>query len=349
MKFPQKPLSPSLGIRSGFQAWIKQPPRCAFAAKSPTEAEKWRKNARKTFWACLGNAPAPTPLKVKVLEKARLDGYSRTTLTLDTAQGITAMAWYCVPDSRKGQPKGPAMIATPGHGVGALDLLAMTADGSPRPEGEGYQKDYALQAVRLGYPTLVVEPLGFGLRRDAAMMAEKSQESGCHAASTIATMLGTTLMRIRINDIQRGLDWLIQQPEVDAKRVGMMGISGGGQLTLWTAALEPRIAAVICSGYFNRFRTSVMSIHHCICNFAPGVAKAFEMGELGAMVAPRPMLIQSGTKDCIFPIAASRSETRRLRGIYKVWDADDRVEHDVFVGEHQWSPRRVETFLARWL
>src|SRR5262249_41166132 len=153
-----------------------------------------------------------------VLEVKRLDGYTRTMLTLDTAPDVKALCWLCVPDGVTRRSRVPAMIATPGHGIGAKDLVALDARGRARKEGDGYQKDYALQTVRLGSPPLAGEPLAFGERRDADHMTGKRggkpiSETGCHIAYALATMLGTTLVRLRMNDLQRALDYLQTVPE----------------------------------------------------------------------------------------------------------------------------------------
>lgn len=344
-------MMPELGIRSSLLNWLDdRPPRLAFDAVDRRSALAWQKQARSAFQHCLGDAPKRVPLNPRILEEKQLDGYRRTMLTLDTAPHIKALCWLCIPDRlHNAHGKSPAMIATPGHGIGAKDLLAMNERGKKRREGAGYQKDYALQAVRLGYPTLVIEPLAFGERRDADHVKKKAPESPCHAAATIATMLGTTLARLRINDIQRGLDFLETVPEIDPARIGLMGISGGGQMTLWTCAVEPRIQLAIVSGYFNEFRASVMGMHHCICNFIPSLAREFDMTDLAAMVAPRPILIQSGTKDRIFPIPATKRAISKLRDIYKTFDVPERIDADVFNADHQWSPRKVGAFLHRFL
>lgn len=347
MRYGKTPVDPGLALRPNLLKWLDTP-RLQFKATNQRAAAAWQRRARKAFADCLGNPPRRVPLRANILEEKKLDGYTRTTFTLDTAPSLRAICWYCVPHDLRETP-GPAMIATPGHGMGAKDLLAMTETGTPRPEGLNYQKDYALQVVRLGYPCLVVEPLGFGERRDTALMQDKTAESGCVAGTNLANMLGTTLAAIRINDLRRGLDWLTKRKEVDAGRIGLMGISGGGQMTLWTSALEPRIKVAIVSGYVNTFADSIMAMHHCPCNVVPGLAATLDMSDIAALVAPRPLLIESGTKDAIFPIKATRRAVRAIRNNYDAWDARKRVEHDVFEGEHQWSGRRVEKFLARYL
>lgn len=350
MKFGNHPVDPGLGIRPNLMRWLEKP-AMSFNAANLRAARAWQVQARKVFLRCLGDAPTLTPLRPKVLERRQMEGYSRTLLTIDTAPHLKALGWLCIPDglSASRGRRSAAMIATPGHGLGAKDLLAMDAQGNPRKEGDGYQKDYALQAVRLGYPTLVVEPLAFGERRDADHMTESSSEKPCQAGAVIAMMLGTSLARIRLNDLQRGLDYLETLPMIDARRVGLMGISGGGQMTLWASAVETRLKLAVVSGYLNTFRHSVLAMHHCICNFVPGLAKAFEMTDLAAMVAPRPLLIQAGTRDDIFPVHASRAAIGRVRRIYRIFEAQERVESDVFQGCHQWSPRKLPKFLAKWL
>ena len=349
MRYGKKPIDSGLGIRPNLLKWRRKPPEMAFNAETVMQARAWQRRARQQFEACLADAPPSVALRPNVLERKQMDGYERTTLLLNTARGIRALCWLCVPDGISSRKPSPAMIATPGHGMGAKDLLGMDERGRPRKEGEGYQKDYALQVVRLGFPCLVIEPVGFGERRDPEMMANTTIESGCHAAFSIALMIGTTLARLRVNDISRGLDYLETVPCVDAKRVGLMGISGGGQMTLWTAAAETRLKLAVVSGYMNRFADSVLGMNHCICNFIPGVAKHFDMPDLAGLIAPRPILIEGGTTDPIFPVRATRSAVRRVREIYRVFGAEERVESEIFEGEHQWSGRKLARFLGKWL
>ncbi|RDJ93443.1 acetylxylan esterase, partial [Lacticaseibacillus rhamnosus] len=67
----------------------------------------------------------------------------------------------------------------------------------------------------------------------------------------------------RVYDIMRLIDWIATRPELDAKRVGCRGISGGGTCTLFASALDTRIRAALVSGYLNTFRDSIMSLSHC--------------------------------------------------------------------------------------
>src|SRR5437588_11096433 len=110
----------------------------------------------------------------------------------------------------------------------------------------------------------------------------------------------------------RTIDWIETRPELDAKRVGCMGCSGGGMATQFAAAIEPRIKAALISSYLNTFRDCVMSISHCIDNYIPGILNWSEMSDVAGLVLPRPRCGASGERENIFPISASRSSFAKI-------------------------------------
>ena len=124
----------------------------------------------------------------------------------------------------------------------------------------------------------------------------------------------------RVYDVMRTIDWIETRPELDAHRVGCMGISGGGTCTTFASALEPRIRAAMVSGYLNTFRDSVMSVSHCIDNYVPGILNWAEMYDVAGLIAPRPLFVESGEGDNISH-AAARESFRRVKKIYEVFDA----------------------------
>tara|TARA_Y100000588_G_scaffold388061_1_gene487380 strand:+ start:9526 stop:10566 length:1041 start_codon:yes stop_codon:yes gene_type:complete len=345
-----KPLSPGLTIRNNLKAWAATRPRLAFKASSLQSARNWQCKARRRFLEILGSPPPPIPLRRHILEKKQMGGYTRTMFTLTTARSLKALCWLCMPDDVSRRDPQPAMIATPGHGIGAKDLLAMNIRRRRRREGAGYQKDYALQVVRLGYPVLVVEPLGFGERREKEMLLlPTAGDNGCHEAAFMAFMLGTTLPCIRINDIRRCLDYLETVPEINGDRIGLMGISGGGQLTMWTCAIEPRLKAAVISGYMTTYRDGPMAMRRCMCNAAPGLVQHLDMSDIATLIAPRPILFESGTRDPLCPVDATRKAIRRVRLNYRCFGSSDHIESDIFTGEHVWSGKKVQSFLHKWL
>ena len=153
----------------------------------------------------------------------------------------------------------------------------------------------------------------------------------------------------RVWDVMRTIDWIETRKELDAKRVGCMGISGGGTCTLFSAALEPRIRAAMVSGYLNTFRDSILSLAHCIDNYVPGILNWCEMYDLGGLIAPRPLFAESGEKDNIFPIEASKSSFARVKKVYDLFGAADNCEHETFDAAHSFHGGKGLPFLARKL
>jgi hypothetical protein len=128
-----------------------------------------------------------------------------------------------------------------------------------------------------------------------------------------------------------------------------MGISGGGLHTMYSTCLDERIKACVISGYYSTFKDSIFAMHHCACNFVPGLADFGEMYDLVGLIAPRPMLVEAGDHDPIFPIEAVRESVEKAHKVYAVFGAEDHVETDYFEGRHQISGRKAYDFLKKHL
>jgi hypothetical protein len=139
-------------------------------------------------------------------------------------------------------------------------------------------------------------------------------------------------------DVMRTVDYIQTRPELDANRVGLMGISGGGTVTLFGAALEPRIKAAMVSGYLNTFVDSIGSLSHCIDNYVPGILNWAEMHDIGGLIAPRPLFSEAGERD-----------NNRVKDIYTVFGAADRAEQEIFPDEHVFWGKKGIPFLKKHL
>jgi dienelactone hydrolase len=150
----------------------------------------------------------------------------------------------------------------------------------------------------------------------------------------------------RVWDVMRAIDWIGTRPELDAARIGCMGISGGGTCTLFSAALDVRIKAAFVSGYLNTFRDSIMSVSHCIDNYVPGILNWAENYDIAGLIAPRPLFSEGGDRDPIFPVAATRESYARAKRVYEVFGASSRVQQEIFEGDHMFHGVRGLPFLA---
>jgi len=303
------------------------------------EFAPWRARVRKRLDAMLGPRPTRVPLEVETTESVECGAYSRERVVFDTEGTMSAPAYLLVPDERREQPPGPAVLAIHGHGPGKSVLCGV------EPGGEG--DDYAHALATLGYVVLAPDLRGFGERSE--WMPDDIYH--CNWDLVCATMAGIVPLERNLWDLQRALDVLTGHPLVDPNRVAVAGLSYGGTCTLFLTALDERVKAAIVSGYLASWQAAHrVPWNMCGSQVMPNQLGAIEHVDLGALVAPRPLLVESGTQDLIFPAEAAAATVADLRALYAYLGApDDALVHDLFEGEHRWHGARVPDFLGRWL
>ena len=287
------------------------------------------------------------PLRPATLETRTFPGYRREKIVFDSRPGVSVLAYVLQPTNAK--TPAPVVVCVPGHGRGVDDIVGIDEQGRDRTDKAGYQHDFAIQVAEAGMAAVAIEPMAFGCRRDPLNARQGLSRKGCEPVAGGALLVGQTLIAWRVWDVMRTIDYIATRAELDAGRVGCVGISGGGTATLFSTALEPRIRAAMVSGYLNTFRDSVGSLAHCIDNYVPGILNWAEMYDIAGLIAPRPLFVESGERDPIFPIHASIESFTRVKEIYGVFESADRVEQEVFPGEHTFWGRRGIPFLARHL
>jgi dienelactone hydrolase len=324
------------------------PLRMGFRAADRKQAEAWQKRLRPKVIELMGGfAETKSPLKAQTLEVKEYPGYRREKFVFESRPGLGVLGYLLTPSAGKA-PYAP-VICIPGHGRGVDDLVGIDEKGQDRTAKVAYQYDYAVQVVEHGMAAVAIEPMSFGCRRDARTIARSLDASVCQPTAGSALLLGQTMIGWRVYDVMRTIDWIETRSELDAKRAGCMGCSGGGMATLFAQAVEPRIKAGLVSSYLNTFRDCVMSISHCIDNYIPGILNWAEMYDVAGLIAPRPVFFESGEEDNIFPIAASRASFARVKKVYEVFGAPDFTGHEVFPGPHAFSGKLGLPFLAKHL
>jgi dienelactone hydrolase len=324
------------------------PRRLRFAARTRSEAETWQKTLGSKLTELVGEFPAARPpLRPITLETRTFPGYTREKVVFDSRPGVSVLAYLLLPETAR-RPA-PAVICIPGHGRGVDDIVGIDDSGRERTDKPGYQHDFAIQVAEAGMAAVAVEPLAFGCRRDAITARQGLSSSACQPSAGGALLVGQTMIGWRVWDVMRTLDYVATRSELDSNRIGCMGISGGGTVTLFSTALDPRIRAALVSGYLNTFRDSIGSLAHCIDNYVPGILNWAEMHDVAGLIAPRPLFVESGERDNIFPIRASIESFSKVREIYGVFGALDRIEQEIFPDEHSFWGKRGIPFLARHL
>lgn len=308
----------------------------------------WQAKLRRKVRQILGEVPAERcALNVRSLW-TRDHALGRIEKIVFTAEPLAEVnAYVCLPATAA--PPYTFFICVQGHSTGMHNSIAVDREDNSKPISVAGDHDFALGCMRRGIAALCIEQRSFGERRER--VREKDSEYYCHKATMHALMLGRTLVGERVYDVDRGIDYLASRGDVDMKRLGVMGNSGGGTVSLFAAATLPRIAYAMPGGYFCTFADSIMKIHHCVDNYLPGLLQYAEMADVMGLFAPKPVVLVAGKQDTIFPIAATRKAFRQLKRIYAAAGAEDRchlVEGDGghrFYAEIAWKAMLKE--LAR--
>ena len=252
-------------------------------------------------------------------------------LVLRSEPGSDILAYLCLPANAT--PPYPFFICVQGHTTGMHHSIAVERDDNSIPMEVQGDRDFGLQCMARGIGALCIEQRSFGERRE--LVQEQVSTHGCHDAVMHALMLGRTLIGERVFDVDRGLDFLETRDDVDWSRIGIMGNSGGGTISLFSAALLPRIKFAMPSCYFCTFRDSIMSIYHCADNYVPGLLLIAEMADVMGLFAPRPVVLVCGVEDTIFPVDGVRRAFSDLQMIYRAAGAPDRCHLIEGAGGHR--------------
>lgn len=323
-------------------------PSMSFSATNERSARLWQKRVHTKLLELVGGFPSSrVPLQAKVLEKRTFNNYTREKIVFQSRDNLSVFGYLLLPEKVAGRL--PVIVCLPGHGRGCDDIVGIAEDGHQRETKSGYANDFALQVVENGYAAFAIEQLAFGCRRDDAARKKGAGQSSCQPAAGAALLFGQTMIGWRVWDVVRAIDYLQTRSEIDPSRIATMGISGGGTISLFSAALDERVKVAVVSGYFNTFRDCILSLSHCMDNYVPGILNYIEMYDLAGLVAPRGLFVESGTRDPIFPIHGSRAAFKKAKEIYSVFGVPGRTSQEVFEGEHVFYGKGAFEFLKKSL
>jgi dienelactone hydrolase len=323
-------------------------PSMSFAARNEKSARLWQKRVRGKLIELLGGFPqSRAALQPTVLEKKEFKDYRREKILFQSRNNLSVFGYLLLPKNRS-LPV-PGVVCLPGHGRGADDIVGLDENGRQREAKSGYSRDFALQVVEQGYGAFAIEQLAFGCRRDEVARKRGQGQSSCQPAAGAALLFGQTMLGWRVWDVFRAIDYLQTRPEVEPSRIATLGISGGGTVSLFSAALDERIKVGVVSGYFNTFRESIVSLSHCIDNYVPGILNYMEMADVAGLIAPRALFVESGTRDPIFPIEGSRRAFKQAQSIYATFGKPELIGQEIFDGEHIFHGKGAFEFLKQRL
>jgi dienelactone hydrolase len=293
-------------------------PLMKFDGKNTIE---WQKQLKSKIKELLGDFPEERiPLNPKTIWKRPHKFGIIEKILFSSEPYADTTAYLCLPKDVK--PPYKFMICVQGHSTGMHNSIAVDINDNSKPIQVAGDRDFGLNCMKNGFAALCIEQRSFGERKELKRksIADKGY---CHDAAMNALMLGKTLIGERVFDVDRGIDYLLSRDDTDEKYIGVMGNSGGGTVSLFSAAVLPRVKYAMPSSYFCTFQDSVMAIYHCACNYIPGIMKYADMSDVMGLFAPKPVVIVHGKDDKIFPIEATKRSFSELKKIYSAFEAED--------------------------
>lgn len=299
--------------------------------------------------ADIQSARADFPLECREVSNETREGYSLEKRFLSSEPGMEIPFYLLLPEAASSTHPLPLVLTPHGHGRRGKEVYVGNYSSSEeREHSESGDRDIALQAVQAGYAVIAPDVRGFWemARREEI---ESGQSNSCDELQRRALMLGRSLIGERVYDMGRLMDYAATRPEIDSSRIAITGNSGGGTVSLFTAALDERVQVAVPGSYFCSFEASILSVHHCMCNVVPGIARYAEMSDVAGLVAPRPVLFVNGRDDPLFPFAATQYAFSEVQRIYQDAGAPDRCRLYAGDGGHRYYKDDVWPFLAEFL
>ncbi len=304
----------------------------------------WYEKFRKTLLEHLGKFPDPVPLNPRLIQTRELDDVIVESILIDVDLFSSLPLYLMYPSNLEKGEKRSAVLAAHGHG-GNRDQLA----GFER-SSHGYQK-YAIDLVKRGYIVIAPEWRNFGVRQFPKAWIRENRDP-CNIAYFAFGYLGFHLLTLQINDAMRCIDYLCTRPEVDPNRIGMVGLSFGGTMTTYVAALDERIKCAIISGYLSTLQDAMSmrgSANTCGSQYSPGLLEYGDISDIMGLIAPRPLFLEMGQRDECFIIQDAREAFQHLETIYSAAGARDLLSDYVFPGPHQFDGSRSLPWLEEIL
>lgn len=302
---------------------------------SPEAFEKSAQRYRQAFCASIGYPPPgfvpQQGVSLTQIGEDAIGTYFRAQIPV--LPGVTCEGIYIVPKSLKANETAPLVISM--HGGGGSPEVALF-------KGGANYHDMVRGGVKRGYVVFAPQHL---------FSAEGFPKDVRNRTDERLRLVGTSLTAVEIAKITRSLDVLLQRPEVDAKRVAMVGLSYGGYYALVTPAVDTRIQVAVCSCYYgvqeSRYARDELSIPS---DFKfPGRFTLFRDSDLAALICPRALQIQAGSQDGVDHRDGGKPLAPQSAAYYEKLNLGDRFQHLIFAGGHEFHDESAWEFVKKHL
>ncbi len=327
---------------------VAEPPRdlnTPHRFSPPATRREWEERAAALKQRVLFSAGLWPMQKRPPLPRARVTGrverpdFTVEAVALETLPGFYLCGSLYRPVGRKGPF--PAIANPHGHWAkGRLERQPDVPPAAPPPappaEGRGDLVAIGVNLARRGYVVFAYDMPGY---------ADTTQVSHGFAGDPGSWLWGISLLGLQLWNGLRAVDYLESLPDVDRKRIGATGASGGGTQTFLLAAVDERVRVSV--------PVNMVSAHMqggCLCENGPALRVGTDNVEIAALTAPRPQLLVSATGD--WTRDNPTVEGPALKRVYDLYGAGERTTVRQFHYGHNFnreSRAAMYAWFDRWL
>jgi dienelactone hydrolase len=317
-----------------------------FRGRTAEECRTWQHAFATRLRELLGDFQPPQDWTAQREDIAELHDHRREQLVLH-ADGHPPLPIYLLVPRGIDTPRA-GVLALHGHGNYGYDPVA-GRDDLPGVAGAiaAANYDYGRQLVRHGYVVAVPCLTPFG-RRLADRAAYGGQDP-CAVTFVRMQLLGKVLLAENLRDALWSLELLCRRTEVDARRLACVGLSYGGRMTMFTAAIDPRVRVAVISGALNVMQERIAGRYSCGAQVVPGLLRYGDVPEICSLIAPRYCLFEVGSQDRLIDPQWAQTARERIARAYRALDAEGHLEVDRFEGGHRFNGQRAIALLRQVL
>ncbi len=311
---------------------LDQPQKLRFTGNTAAEARAWQQEFSTVLLKALGDFRPPEKWRETLENRVELDDHVREEWIL-SADGLAPLPAAVLIPKQAASGKRAGVLALHGH--------------SPRGHLAIADGESGRHLVAQGYVVAVPCFMPFGQRLGPKEAWGKSDP--CGITYLRLQLLGRLLIAENLRDALWTLEWLARRSDVDAKRLGCVGLSYGGRMAMLAAALEERIRVVNVSGALNVMQERIRGHYSCGAQVIPGLLQYGDTPEIGALIAPRRAVWSAGIKDTLLPSPWREDAYARIERVYQAIGAAKQLQLDRHEGGHEWSWPLVDVALREEL
>ena len=303
----------------------------------------WQQRFRGQLEALRGPLPERVKPHVEVIHSVEFPDHTRHLLRIRVSSISTLVAYLLVPVSPNSNGRHPGLLVLHGHATYGIDSVC----GVQMDSEDEKRRAYGLLAVRSGY--VVLAPAWWGWRGRDGHLDQVGNRDRCNVIQMAAAMYGLNVLNLHIQDGQAAIDVLASRPEVDPSRIGCIGNSYGGRMTMWLTLFDDRIKACVPSGCMNTFRERSLKLSSCGIQYLPGLLQYGDVQELFSLIAPRPMQLQAGELDSLITPTDRDAIAATVRRAYQLLGQEGNFDYVLHPEGHLLLWDRAASFLEQHL